>query len=233
MLNQFLSYAFAAPHYSVYPSEARYFSRRFHEQAPGHAVIVKDHILRPEYLDADILSPVRDGRTAIVSLARYLYGEGSNRFVRRGEVADFISFVAAEMPYGFWGNHTNALLDARERGARIRLVHYADVLGNFSRLLALAREIANGANVPCEDQRGFDEFVSSNKRRLSRVPGWSESLDLPVDTFIPKNWSIGGETIDWREAFDAPARRRFHEFGGTEALIRLGYETDEGWWRAT
>lgn len=234
LIQEFLCYAFGAPRYSVYCEKgARYFSRRFHERAPGHAVFVKDHVLDPAYLEDEILSPVRDGRTSIVSLARFLYGQGANRFVRRGELADFISYVAATMPYGFWGDHTNALLDARDRGARIRLVHYADVFGDFRQLRALAHEIANGLETTPDDERAFTAYSVARKRRLSSTPGWRESIDLPDDSFIPKDWSIGGETIDWRQAFDAPARRRFHEFGGTEALLRLGYETDEGWWRAT
>jgi len=232
LLAQFLSYAFAAPNYSVYPTgEARYFSRRFHERAPGHAVFVKDHVLRPEYLEDEILSPVRDGRISMVSLARYLYGEGSNPFVRRGELAEFLSDVAARMPYGFWGDHTRALLEARDRGARIRLVRYEEFFGNYERLLALARELADGEPVPCVSEGGYTAFVAGWRNRLIQKPEWSEGLALPEDSFIPRNWSVGGETIDWRIAFDAPARRRFHDLGGTEMLIRLGYETDENWWR--
>lgn len=232
LLTQFLSFAFAAPNYSVYPTgEARYFSRRFHERAPGHAVFVKDHVLHSEYLDDEILSPVRDGRISTVSLARYLYAEGSNPFVRRGELADFLSYVAARMPYGFWGEHTRSLLQARDRGARIRLVRYEDIFENYQRLLALARELAVGQPVPCVNEDGYIAFVARWRNRLALKPQWSEGLALPEDSFIPRNWSIGGETIDWRSAFDAPARRRFHDLGGTEMLIRLGYETDENWWR--
>jgi hypothetical protein len=232
LLAQFVSYAFAAPNYSVYPTgEARYFSRRFHEPAPGHAVFVKDHVLRAEYLEDEILSPVRDGRISMVSLARYLYAEGSNPFVRRGELADFLSHVAARMPYGFWGEHTRALLEARDRGARIRLVRYEDIFGHYDRLLALARELAAGEQVPCVSEEGYTAFVARWRNRLVQKPEWSEGLALPEDSFIPRNWSVGGETIDWRSAFDAPARRRFHDLGGTEMLIQLGYETDEDWWR--
>jgi len=230
-LQQFLQYAFATPGYTVYPASGRYFSRRFYERAPGHAVFIKDHVLQPEYLTEAILAPVRDGRYAIVSLARFLYAEGSHGFVKRGELADFISFVAERMPYGTWGGHTNALLDARERGARIRLVRYEEVIGNYQGLLALARELAEGAPIPRVDKAGYDAFVVAEKRRLAQRREWSEGLPLPEDSYVPSNWSVGGETIDWRRAFDAPARRRFHELGGTEALIRLGYETDEDWWR--
>jgi hypothetical protein len=197
----------------------------------GHAVFVKDHVLQPHYLTGEILGPIRDGRTSMVSLARYLYAEGSNRFVRRGELADFISFVAAQMPYGFWGDHARALLDARDGGTRVRLVRYEEVIGRYSRLLALAREIANGTPVPCEDEAGYNDFVAAEKRRTQVGPGWSDEIALPEGSFLPQNWSIGGETINWRHAFDAPARRRFHDLGGTEILVRLGYETDEDWWR--
>jgi hypothetical protein len=231
LLLQFLAYAFASPTYTVYPAARRYFSRRFAEPEPGHRVFVKDHVFQPEYRDGAILSPVRDGRTAIVSLARYLYAEGGHRFVRRGELADFISFVATAMPYGFWGSHTRALLDARERGAQVRLVRYEEIFGDHAQLVALARELGGGAAAPREDEAGFADFVATEKRRLGGRPEWSTGIALPADSFIPPSWSIGGETIDWRRAFDALARRRFHELGGTEALIRLGYETDENWWR--
>jgi hypothetical protein len=231
LLMQFLSFAFAAPIYSVYPREGRYFSRRFHERAPGHAVFVKDHVLSSEYLEDEIVSPVRDGRIAVVSLARYMYGEGTSPFVRRDELADFLSHVASRTPFGFWGDHTRALLEARDRGARIRLVRYEEIFGNYQGLLALARELAHGGAVPCVDQESYLAFVARRKTQLSRQPQWSEGLALPDDSFIPRNWSIGGETIDWRRAFDASARRRFHELGGTDMLLRLGYETDENWWR--
>jgi|GEM_PF-1055577 predicted O-linked N-acetylglucosamine transferase (SPINDLY family)/polysaccharide pyruvyl transferase WcaK-like protein/nitrite reductase/ring-hydroxylating ferredoxin subunit len=230
-LLQFLTHAFGTPHYSVYPAVARYFSSRFHEAEPGRAVFVKDHVLRPEYLEDEILAPMRDGRNCTVSLARYLYAEGGNRFVRRGELADFISFVAARMPYGSWAAHTRALLEARDRGARVRLVRYEETFGSYSGLLALARELAGGAGVPNEDEAGYQAFVASEKRRMSRRPEWSEGIALPEDSFIPPNWSVGGATSDWCRIFDAPARRRFHDLGGTEMLIRLGYETDEDWWR--
>jgi hypothetical protein len=231
LLTQFLSFAFAAPNYSVYPGAGWYFSRRFHERAPGHAVFVKDHVLRPEYLKDEILSPVRDGRSSMVSLARYLYAEGSSPFVRRGELADFLSYAAARMPYGFWGDHARALLDARAHGARVRLVRYEEIFGNYKQLLALAHELADGAPVPCVDEESYAAFVARWQRRLVLQPQWSEGIALPEDSFIPQGWSIGGGTIGWRRAFDAPARRRFHDLGGTEMLVRLGYEADENWWR--
>ena len=231
LLLQFLAYAFAAPTYTVYPAARRYFSRRFAEPEPGHVVFVKDHVFQLDYWNDALLSPVRDGRTAIVSLARYLHAEGGHGFVRRGELAKFISFVAAAMPYGFWGSHTRALLDARERGAQIRLVRYEEIFGHHAHRVALARELTGGVPAPREDEAGFAQFVATEKRRLAGRPEWSVGIDLPDDSFIPPTWSIGGETIDWRRAFDAPARRRFHDLGGTEALIRLGYETDENWWR--
>ena len=231
LLAQFLSFAFTAPSYSVYPAAGRYFSRRFHERAPGHAVFVKDHVLHPEYESGEILSPVRDGRDATVSLARYLHAENGSPFVQRGELADFLSYVAARMPYGFWGEHTRALLDARDRGVNIRIVRYEEIFNDYERLLGLARDLAGGEPVPRLDEREFIAFVARELQRLALRPPWSEGIPLPDNSFIPHNWSVGGGTIDWRQAFDRPARRRFHDLGGTEMLVRLGYEADEDWWR--
>ena len=135
------------------------------------------------------------------------------------------------MPYGFWADHTRALLDARDRGTRVRLLRYEEIFGNYQRLLVLARELADGAPVPCVDEASFNAFAARWQGRLALQPQWSEGIALPEDSFIPRNSSIGGGTIDWRRAFDAPARHRFHDLGGTEMLVRLGYETDEDWWR--
>jgi hypothetical protein len=231
LLAQFLSFAFAAPRYTVYPAVGRYFSQRFHERAPGHPVFVSDHVLRAQYTEEEILSPIRDGRDATVSLARFLHAESGTPFIQHGELADFISYVSARMPYGFWGRHTRALLEAGDRGVKIRLVRYEEIVGNSERLFALARDLAGGGPIPCADQAAFLAFVAREQRRLAVRPEWSEGLPLPDDSFIPRNWSIGGGTIDWRQAFDKPARRRFHDLGGTEMLVRLGYEADEGWWR--
>jgi hypothetical protein len=44
---------------------------------------------------------------------------------------------------------------------------------------------------------------------------------LPEDSFSPHNWSTGGESIDWRRAFDPLACRPFHDLGGTGEI----------WWR--
>jgi len=231
MLGQFLSFTFAAPNYSVYPVDGWYFSRRFHDRTPGHLVFVKDHVLRSEYLDHQILSPLRDGRVAVVSLARYLYGEGSSRYIRRGELADFITYLAERMPYGFWGQHTRNLLAAQEQGARIHILRYEEFFGQFQRLVALVGEILSGNAFVRVDEEKFQVFVERRKLKLSRQPQWSDRLKLPEDSFIPPHWSIGKGTIDWRSAFDAQARLRFHDLGGTEMLVRLGYETDEDWWR--
>ena len=110
-------------------------------------------------------------------------------------------------------------------------MRYKDIFGNYERFQALARELTDGKPVPSVSEEGYTAFVGRWRARLLQKPEWSDGLALPEDSFIPRNWSVGGETIDWRIAFDAPARRRFHNFGGTEMLIQLGYETDENWWR--
>jgi hypothetical protein len=230
LLLQFLEYAFNAPPYSVYPATGRLYADALADTATG-PIFVKDHVARAAYLRAPILSPVRDGRTVLISLARYLYAEGSNPFVRRGELAAFIDHVHANAPYGFWGDHVRTILDARDRGANVRIVRIEELTSPHTQRIALARELNAGVPAPREDEAGFLAFVASEKHRLASRPEWSENVPLPEDTFIPNNWSIAANTIDWQTAFDAPARRRFHDLGGTEALLRLGYETNENWWR--
>jgi hypothetical protein len=229
MLRLFLSFAFEAPMYSVYPGDGRYFSRYFHATADDRAVFVKDHEWHDEYADEDVLAIVRDGRDVIVSYARYLYAEGHHSYVGAGELSDFLRFVT-ERGIGFWGDHVQTVLAARERGARIRIVRYEDLFRNYAGLSALARDLAGRGRVPREDEEGWYAHMA-RLSGLPATPGWSENLDLPEGSFVPSSWSVGGGTIDWRRAFDAPARRHFHELGGSEALLKLGYESDPAWWR--
>jgi len=230
-LRQFLSFAFSTPPYTVYSGVSRIFSRQFHDPADRDAVFLKDHVLREEYFKMPIVAPVRDGRDAVVSLARFLYAEGSHNLVHKGELASFISFVADRMPYGFWGDHTLALLKAKARGSDVRWVRYEQVFNHFSKLVELAEEIAGSHDLIRVDEAAFVRFVATEKIRLAAKSDWSEHLRMPQDSYLPANWTIGGGSIDWRTAFDGPARRRFHDLGGTEALVRMGYETDEDWWR--
>jgi hypothetical protein len=230
LLRTFLSFAFRAPTYSVYPGDGRYFSRYFHDTSQPHAVFVKDHSWRDEYSDENVLAVVRDGRDVSLSYARYLYADGYHTYVGPHDLSAFLTFVT-ERGIGFWADHVRTVLAARERGGRIRLVRYEDIFRNYAGLSALARQIANGAPVPRDDQAAFVSHLAESKRMFVGA-GWKPNVTLPEDSYLPRDWSVGGGTIDWRRAFDLPARRRFHELGGTEMLLKLGYETDPVWWRS-
>jgi hypothetical protein len=228
MLRAFLQFAFAAPRYSIYPGDGRYFSRRFHDPAPDHAVFVKDHEWRDDYAEDESLGLVRDGRNAILSYARFVYIHGAAQLVRRGELADFIGWAAGNPPLYFWADHTRRLLDARDRGAELEILRYEDYVGDFPSLCGLARRLAGGHAV-CEDEAEYRAFLAPQIDAAAER--WGQSVALPEDSFIPQDWAVGAEKIRWQDSFDAAGARRFHELGGTEALMRLGYETDEAWWR--
>lgn len=228
-LRVFLHFAFAAPRYSVYPGDGRYFSRRFHDPAPGHAVFVKDHEWCDDYAEDESLGLVRDGRNAILSYARFLFIQGATQQIRRGELADFIGWTAGNPPLGFWGDHTRRLIEARDRGARLEILRYEDYVGDFGKLCGLARRLAAGTAAICEDEAQYRALSAPHIGAAAER--WGQSITLPADSFIPQDWAIGAEKIRWQDSFDAAGARRFHELGGTELLMRLGYETDEAWWR--
>src|SRR5262249_27524748 len=115
------------------------------------------------------------------------------------------------------------------RGAEIRIVRYEDVTGNYARLRSLAGELAGATPLPPEDEIGYDAFVALQKRVLFDT--WGQAIPMPEGSYIPQDWAVGGETIRWQEVFDLRARRAFHELGGTEILLELGYEADQNWWK--
>jgi SAM-dependent methyltransferase len=231
MLRQFLSYTFDVTRYSVFPGDGCLFSRNQALRQLPKALFVKDHLVRPEYREDPILYLVRDGRDSILSYARYLFASGEYSNVGRGELADFIRKTASDY-WLFWADNVKRALDGIEAGWPITLLRYEDIYKRPEALYQLADRL-NTSNLPLRrDYTAYEKHEKSEKAKLAIYPEWSDSATIPKDSFLAEGWTVGGGRTDWRAAFDARARREFHELGGTDILLRLGYETSADWWRA-
>ncbi len=231
MLRQFLAYTFDAPRYSVFPGDGCLFSRNHLPMQLPKALFVKDHLVRPEYREDPILYLVRDGRESILSYARYLFASGKYSNVGRGGLADFIRETASDY-WLSWAANVKRALNAIDAGWPITLLRYEDINKKPEALYQLADRL-NTAGLPLRrDYAAYQEHEKSEKAKLAIYPEWSETVAIPKDSFLAEGWTVGGGKTDWRAAFDARASREFHEQGGTDILLRLGYETSADWWRA-
>jgi Sulfotransferase domain len=205
------------------------FSKLLYDADEPRVRIVKDHFYRSEYLWDRVIVVVRDGRDACLSLAHYSHREGLHAFVGRGELADFLRFTGDEYPFGDWMTNVRTALNARRLGADVRIVHYEDILTNNEAVLDLARFVDANCELDLPRIAAVRNDVESRRRQIDR-PAWGYDTTYDESSYLHA-WSRNRMGSNWRASYDRDAARVFHEMGGTELLMELGYETDSDWWR--
>jgi hypothetical protein len=169
---------------------------------------------------------VRDGRNATISFLYLTFLAGGHRLSRREELAAGLRLMVRSDPS--WGEHARAALRAAA-GREVLFVRYEDLIADpGAELLRIAGYL--GSDV---EEAALEEAV----RIASARTGYFET-PLGGYTFVPEPGSIYDvlqrhrNEDYWRLLFDAECKRVFHELGGTEPLLRFGYESSEDWWRS-
>lgn len=182
--------------------------------------LVKSHHHSAAY--ERIVYLVRDGRNAMISHLYLQFLHGGHHYSQPEDVLPGLRRLDAEGH--FWGDHVAPAVAHPDA----LFVRYEDLI---SRPQAVLREIVafGGCSVPDEV---LAEAVSlgarSDSYRLSPASGYQHRPD-PGSIWATLHAHRDGAY--WREILDAASRRWFHERGGTEHLLRFGYETSEDWWR--
>lgn len=225
-----LKYIFDAPSYSRFPVDARYFSNACYNDEEEGVAIIKDHVYRPEYGKEKSVVLVRDGRDSMVSLFQYILSspEGPEVIATMASFSDFLIWTSRYYLFGFWADSIALAIESQEAGAQVLFSKYEDFHKNPQEILRIGEYIAPD-HIARRDAAGMLACGASLKEKLKDVPEWGFSGSSSAKTF--SSWSANRGGSNWRGVFDADARRTFHELGGTEFLIRFGYETDPDWWR--
>jgi len=230
LVHRMLITLFATRHYQVFDGSGPFtFSKLFYDANEPRVRIVKDHIYRSEYLWDRVIVVVRDGRDACLSLAHYTHSQGEHAFVNRGELADFLRFTAKRYVYGDWMTNVRTALNARKLGADVRIAHYEDIITNDAAVLDLARFVDPACSATLSQIAKVRRDVESRRKEMDH-PAWGYQAVYGASSYLHV-WSRNRTRSNWRASFDARAARVFHEMGGTELLLELGYETDRDWWR--
>jgi Sulfotransferase domain len=186
--------------------------------------VVKSHHFSPLHRPAIYL--IRDGRNAMLSNLFLKFLSGGHRLSRPHDVCAGLRLLADEDE--FWGDHVTSAVQLANSD-EVCFIRYEDLRTDPVAALQTMSSFM-GATVPA---RVLAESVRavSDSRRYQHDPGSGYGhVAQPGSIYDLIQQHRGGDY--WRELFDAPARRFFHERGGTAGLLRFDYESSEDWWRA-
>ncbi|MHB1569740.1 MAG: sulfotransferase domain-containing protein [Solirubrobacteraceae bacterium] len=186
--------------------------------------LVKSHHFSPLHRPAIYL--LRDGRDAMLSNMFLKFLSGGHRLSRPQEVCTGLRLLADEDE--FWGDHVASAMRLAET-EDVCFVRYEDLLADPVAALQTMTTFM-GATVAVPTLAESVRLVAESRRyRDSPGSGYGHVAE-PGSIYDVIGQNRGGDY--WRELFDAPARRFFHERGGTAGLLRFGYESSAEWWRA-
>lgn len=223
-----LSYVFQTAWHSVFPGDGRYFCRELCDPNDTSVLLVKDHVYKSEYFKDRAVFIVRDGRDAMVSMCRFLEVVNDWRITDANGFVDFLVAAAKQYQFGFWADNVRLAVEAQEAGADIEIWRYEDLISDPGEYLRLAAHIAPD-RIVVSDASSVAFHIEQQRRTLDG-PQWGYTSSPPQPALF-EAWSRNRGGSNWRTVFNARARRAFHELGGTDMLLRFGYETDADWWR--
>ena len=224
-----LRYIFQTPGCSVFAGDGALFSRCVYDPADTSVAFIKDHVYRTAYLKEKTAYLVRDGRDAMISLCHFVLGGTEHEVTDAQQFGDFLIHMARDYEYGFWADSVRLALEGQEAGADLKIWRYEDIGLDPAAYLSIAAYIA-ADRIVGRDPCAMVQSIELGREKLKTGPEWGLSGDPVPDLF--RQWSRNRGDSNWRSVFDARARRIFHELGGTEILLRFGYETDPDWWKA-
>jgi len=227
MVRNALRHIFQAPWYSIFPGDGCFFSRRLYDRQDRSVAVIKDHIYQGCYVGDRVVYLIRDGRDAAVSLCRFLE-LGNNMQVENDEsFAAFLTATDDNYLFGCWAANVRRAFAARAAGAEVFFSRYEEFLTDPEEYFRIADFVAPGL-AGNRDPTQVLRRVESGKTALTG-PEWSFGNEDVPELF--KTWSRRRGLSNWRTVFGPASRKVFHEQGGTDLLIQLGYESDPDWWR--
>lgn len=223
LLRTYFSVLQGRPQLSIYKGDVVRPENEPLTNALNHISLIKSHTFSPKY--RDIVYIIRDGRNAMISHLYLTFLWGGHSFSKLEDIHEGIRHLSDQGH--FWGDHVKEALN-EAAGKNMLFIKYEDLIGKPSDTL---KKVINfiGAGLP-------DETVNE----CVRLTGERKSyFDDPYNgyTYEPEEGSIyhllkKHRSEDyWKPIFDDKTKRYFHERGGTEFLLKFGYEESEDWWK--
>ncbi len=173
----------------------------------------------------DIVYLVRDGRNATASFLYMKFLFGDHRFSALHDMHEALQYIDADE--GSWARHVEAILSQRNE-RRIAFLKYEDLILRPGWFM---RQLLEFTQTPLPPS-ALDQCVRLERKSdaYTRNPYNGYLFQPEPDSIYDL---IKRHRIEdyWRYVFDAACRRHFHEQGGTEFLLRFGYEKSTDWWK--
>ncbi|HEX5454571.1 MAG TPA: sulfotransferase domain-containing protein [Stellaceae bacterium] len=222
LTREFLSVLQGRPQYSVYDGDVVGAEAAPLTHVLDGVDVVKSHQFTD---DGDpMIYLVRDGRNATLSFLYMSFLFGGHHFSRLDEVFEAVQHL--DRSEGSWTDHVARALAESERRHTL-FVRYEDLFAApQAALVRMARFV--GADLASETA---EECVARQKQssRYALNP-FNGYLYEPHANSIYDVLKRHRDGNYWQHIFDARSRRYFHENGGTELLMRFGYESSADWW---
>ncbi len=208
------------------------FSKKLYPESYPYPRIVKDHVAHAHYANDKCIFIVRDGRDTIVSLAHMTYKLGLHKFKKQDEIADFIKWSGESYLFGDWPTHIRSVLSLAQYEQK-KIVRYENFLKNSDEFVGVVDYFDENncfsetykRDVYSTQDRVFENI--ENKPVANATWGIGHKFE-PDDMFF--HWSKNRKGSSWALSWNKAAKKAFHDIGGTEALMELGYESDPNWW---
>jgi hypothetical protein len=97
--------------------------------------------------------------------------------------------------------------------------------------VAAALAAAGVALAEAHYARGLAHAAAREADLRTRNPTWGRTRIYPEGSLMDR-WLDTPGASKWRTLLGPEDRRRLHEAGFTDPLVRAGFETDPDWWRA-
>lgn len=223
LLRTYFSILQGRPQLSVYKGDVIRQENTPLTNALDHISLIKSHTFNLNY--RDIVYIVRDGRNAMISHLYMTFLWRGHNFSKLEDIYEGIRHLSNGGH--FWGDHVRGALDETDK-KNVLFIRYEDLINNPSDTL---NRILDFVGVDLSSDI-INECIRLAKERKSY-------FENPYNgyTYEPEEGSIyyllkKHRSEDyWKVIFDDKTKRYFHERGGTEFLLRFGYEESEDWWK--
>ncbi|MCF3933131.1 hypothetical protein L1787_06845 [Acuticoccus sp. M5D2P5] len=235
-LIQLLTHSLRAGIATAHFGNRAHFSRKVRTIGYRSPVFVKDHGIRDAYRHNPVIYQHRDGRDSLLSFNDFT-AQGTNR--SRPEdipaLSDSLGPVIERLKktnYGTWNENVDAALAHHDKYGNVVISRYDDLTGPNA--FASLRDTLAAINIELTEKAyaAASERSQKNATRLrSQNVQWGKAPIYPEGSMMDR-WLKIGSGSRWRAVLSAEDKSLLHSIGMTETLMKIGYETNEDWWRA-
>ncbi len=234
LLSNLLTDAGPSIQYTAMKGRIQWFTKAAYPEHSPLVRYVKDHAMRSEYQHDTKLATIRDGRDSMTSLAYMTFQRGRHKFSRVEDLPKFLEWTNKDYEFGSWVDYVRQV-KKYFREDEDTLVRYEELVKDDKEFFRVLQRIPELSRVSKKEASTIYKKAGEIKDKIKKSPankmwGFGEEIK-DEDMSLFAEWSKNRGSSSWQSVWTKPAGEVFHEMGGTDLLIEMGYETDQDWWK--